>query len=126
VIAVCVLLAVLWHWSPPTTGTPAVAYNVRCRSAWGDTLYTGSVSDTTFTADESRGWAAMVPYRVDVQGCDAQGRCGPWSPVSVLWIQARWYDLFFDMGARTSKMPLTMVVGGAQALVAAWPDSEGK
>jgi len=120
------LLAVLWHWSPSANLPAGGYYNVRCRSAWGDTLYYGSVPDTTFAADETRGWAAMVPYRVDVQGCTAEGYCGKWSPVSVLWIQPRWFALFFDMGARTGKQPLTMVTAGAQALVAAWPDSGGK
>ena len=125
-ITAAIFLAVLWHWSPSANLPADGYYNVRFRSAWGDTLHTAATADTFLAVDETRGWASMVPYRVDVQGCTAEGYCGEWSPVSVLWIQPRWFALFFDMGARTGKLPLTMVVGGAQALVAAWPDSGGK
>lgn len=123
-LAIWALIGILWHWSAPI-GPPAPDYyKVRVRTAWAQPLLETSTPDTTVVIAEDR-----TPYRVDVQGCRVTAAgdtvCGAWSLVSRLYIPRQWLDLFYEVGFRAGRMPLTMVAAGVGALDAAWPDSGG-
>lgn len=115
-MTMAILLCTLWHWAPPTTGTPSVEYLVRQRDAWGDSISAWTVPDTMTTVTYE-----PLPYRLEVAGVDSLGRRGPWSLPSAVYIPPRWRDLFYAMGVIVGNKGLSMTTAAAVRLDNAWP-----
>lgn len=115
-----VILATLWGWSPPTTGSPVVMYQGEVRDAWGAVVLTFATPETTWTCQP---WVDHLAHRVRVVGIDADLRVGPPSEWSAPFIPREWARLWMGMGTPLKIPGLLMLAAGMGETVAAWPDS---
>lgn len=114
------LFFLLWHWSPPTTGSAVVLYTVDVRDAWGQRIMLASTPDTSWTPPA---WLDHVVHRVSIRGFDDAARISPASEWSAPHVPVVERERWAEMGRSVRFAPLSMSVAGVQATLSAWPDS---
>lgn len=107
------MIALLWHWAPPTTGGAPQFYVVQIRDPWGVVVLETATYDTSFAQPEN---LVNVPCRIRVAGVDAMMRQGPWSAPSDLYTPRKWVAAWMEMGFTEHVAPLTHAVSWARAL----------
>lgn len=117
-----IVLATLFHWSPPTTGAHPQWYCVEQRDPWGELMSAWAVTDTSTVVT----WEPM-PYRLTVTACavaNGDTMCSDPSIPSAVELPMRWASIFWSAGSRLGNKGLSLTVGAALALDAAWPEEE--
>ena len=78
-VGTALALDLTYHWSPPTTGSPAVEYQVEWRTNSNPFEPLGVVSDTSIVVTAPDGVQGL---QIRVAGRDQWGRQGLWSAPS--------------------------------------------